>query len=290
MRCCRCHLQGSALDMLEDVNTGIAWVLRKVERYGGNPDHVWLVGQSAGGQLAMLALLSQAAQVGSRHSEQQVYADACSLWVCLIPGRAIARFYSVSCEHSSLRLQTHAISGVIWLPGCCAGCHRPGSAGWCAAVAPVLPERLCGRVWRVRPGGPGCAPAQARAVQEPAGHHHEHRRPGGMGEQCVGHGCSCGSCSACGRLLLGWEGLKPLLVIWRQVELHGGSFHLGWHACIWYCRQAEIKQCGYRLASCLAGYAEQRRVAGPCPSAPAYLHLRALFQCCCPCVWPAGGV
>jgi prenylcysteine alpha-carboxyl methylesterase len=53
--------------MLEDVNTGIAWVLRKVERYGGSPDSVWLVGQSAGGQLAMLALLSQAAQVGSRH-------------------------------------------------------------------------------------------------------------------------------------------------------------------------------------------------------------------------------
>lgn len=35
--------------MLEDVNTGIAWVLRKVERYGGDPDRVYLVGQSAGG-------------------------------------------------------------------------------------------------------------------------------------------------------------------------------------------------------------------------------------------------
>jgi prenylcysteine alpha-carboxyl methylesterase len=74
MSCCWCHLQGSALEMLEDVNTGIAWVLRKVERYGGNPDQVWLVGQSAGGQLAMLALLSQAAQVGSRHS-WQLYAN-----------------------------------------------------------------------------------------------------------------------------------------------------------------------------------------------------------------------
>lgn len=61
--CAPVYLQGSALDMLEDVNTGIAWVLRKVQRYGGNPDQVWLVGQSAGGQLAMLALLSQAAQV-----------------------------------------------------------------------------------------------------------------------------------------------------------------------------------------------------------------------------------
>lgn len=57
--------QGNALDMLEDVNTGIAWALRKLERYGGDPERVWLVGQSAGGQLAMLALLNQAAQAAT---------------------------------------------------------------------------------------------------------------------------------------------------------------------------------------------------------------------------------
>lgn len=51
--------------MLEDVNTGIAWALRKLERYGGDPEQVWLVGQSAGGQLAMLALLNQAAQAAT---------------------------------------------------------------------------------------------------------------------------------------------------------------------------------------------------------------------------------
>jgi len=55
--------QGSALDMLEDVNTGISWVLRKIDRFGGDLERVWLVGQSAGGQLAMLALLNQATQV-----------------------------------------------------------------------------------------------------------------------------------------------------------------------------------------------------------------------------------
>jgi alpha-beta hydrolase superfamily lysophospholipase len=51
--------------MVQDVNTGIAWVLRKVERHGGDADRVFLVGQSAGGQLAMLALLNQAAQAAS---------------------------------------------------------------------------------------------------------------------------------------------------------------------------------------------------------------------------------
>eukprot|EP00775_Hariotina_reticulata_P013750 gene13750-13869_t len=57
--------QGSALDMLEDVNTGISWVLRKIDRFGGDPERVWLVGQSAGGQLAMLALLNQATQAAT---------------------------------------------------------------------------------------------------------------------------------------------------------------------------------------------------------------------------------
>ncbi|KXZ54252.1 hypothetical protein GPECTOR_5g342 [Gonium pectorale] len=54
--------QGDALDMLEDVNTGIAWVLDNIARYGGDPRGVTLVGQSAGGHLAGLALLRQAEQ------------------------------------------------------------------------------------------------------------------------------------------------------------------------------------------------------------------------------------
>jgi acetyl esterase/lipase len=45
--------------MVEDVNTGIAWVARKIEHHGGDPEAVHLVGQSAGGQLALLALINQ---------------------------------------------------------------------------------------------------------------------------------------------------------------------------------------------------------------------------------------
>lgn len=57
--------QADALQMLEDVNTGIAWVTRKVQHHGGDPDAIHLVGQSAGGQLALLALINQAAQAAS---------------------------------------------------------------------------------------------------------------------------------------------------------------------------------------------------------------------------------
>ncbi|EFJ43261.1 hypothetical protein VOLCADRAFT_66123 [Volvox carteri f. nagariensis] len=62
--------QGDALDMLEDVNTGISWVLSRIHRFGGDPDSVTLVGQSAGGHLAGLALIKQVGkgETGGGHS------------------------------------------------------------------------------------------------------------------------------------------------------------------------------------------------------------------------------
>ena len=54
--------QGSCQDMLEDVNNGIAWVLRCIHRFGGDPKNVYLCGQSAGGHLTATAMLTQARQ------------------------------------------------------------------------------------------------------------------------------------------------------------------------------------------------------------------------------------
>lgn len=45
--------------MLEDVNTGISWILRRVQEYGGDPENVYLCGQSAGSHLAALSILTQ---------------------------------------------------------------------------------------------------------------------------------------------------------------------------------------------------------------------------------------
>ena len=47
--------------MLEDTNTGISWVLRHAGAFGGDGRQVYLVGQSAGGQLGALTLLAQVA-------------------------------------------------------------------------------------------------------------------------------------------------------------------------------------------------------------------------------------
>lgn len=57
--------QGKALDMLQDVNTGVKWVLGNAELYGGDAEQVFLIGQSAGGHLTSLAVLAQAMQASN---------------------------------------------------------------------------------------------------------------------------------------------------------------------------------------------------------------------------------
>lgn len=52
-------MQGTIVDMLEDVNTGVGWIMQKISNYGGDPERVYLVGQSCGGQLCSLATLIQ---------------------------------------------------------------------------------------------------------------------------------------------------------------------------------------------------------------------------------------
>ena len=52
-------MQGVIGDMMDDVNTGIAWVISRCAAYGGDPQRVFLVGQSCGAQLGTLALLTQ---------------------------------------------------------------------------------------------------------------------------------------------------------------------------------------------------------------------------------------
>ena len=51
--------QGTITDMVRDVNTGISWVLNNCHLYGGDPSAVYLVGQSAGVHLTLLALIAQ---------------------------------------------------------------------------------------------------------------------------------------------------------------------------------------------------------------------------------------
>lgn len=53
--------QGTVSDMVRDINTGVGWVFNEIACYGGDPERVFLVGQSAGAHLSAMALLLQAA-------------------------------------------------------------------------------------------------------------------------------------------------------------------------------------------------------------------------------------
>jgi prenylcysteine alpha-carboxyl methylesterase len=52
--------QGCISDMISDISTGIGYVMQNLESYGGDPNMVYLAGQSAGAHLASCALLLQA--------------------------------------------------------------------------------------------------------------------------------------------------------------------------------------------------------------------------------------
>ena len=52
-------MQGTMLDMMRDVNTGIRWILHHTHFHGGDPNQVYLVGQSCGAQLAAMAMITQ---------------------------------------------------------------------------------------------------------------------------------------------------------------------------------------------------------------------------------------
>ena len=64
-----CSPQGNALDMMQDVNTGIAWVLRHAPAFGGDGKSFHIVGQSVSwlgactGMAAVVALQAAAPQV-----------------------------------------------------------------------------------------------------------------------------------------------------------------------------------------------------------------------------------
>ncbi|MCO5581765.1 hypothetical protein L7F22_035653 [Adiantum nelumboides] len=52
--------QGTISDMVEDVSQGISFVCNNAASFGGNPDRVYLAGQSAGAHLAACVLIEQA--------------------------------------------------------------------------------------------------------------------------------------------------------------------------------------------------------------------------------------
>jgi acetyl esterase/lipase len=88
-------MQGTILDMIEDVSTALQWVTDNVHTYGGDPQRTVVVGQSAGGQLAALAVLFQvhyASAAPTLHSQSQllqwlsIYGTSDQVLSCAVAG------------------------------------------------------------------------------------------------------------------------------------------------------------------------------------------------------------
>eukprot|EP00931_Biecheleriopsis_adriatica_P066729 TRINITY_DN41017_c0_g1_i1.p1 TRINITY_DN41017_c0_g1~~TRINITY_DN41017_c0_g1_i1.p1 ORF type:complete len:499 (-),score=98.31 TRINITY_DN41017_c0_g1_i1:56-1525(-) len=62
--------RGCIPDMVEDVSRGVRWVFQNIERYGGDPSTVLLLGQSAGAHLAAMLLLGHCLLEAQGHDEQ----------------------------------------------------------------------------------------------------------------------------------------------------------------------------------------------------------------------------
>ncbi|XP_004304151.1 PREDICTED: probable isoprenylcysteine alpha-carbonyl methylesterase ICMEL2 isoform X2 [Fragaria vesca subsp. vesca] len=52
--------QGTISDMVEDASRGISYICNNIADYGGDPDRIYLMGQSAGAHISSCALLEQA--------------------------------------------------------------------------------------------------------------------------------------------------------------------------------------------------------------------------------------
>eukprot|EP01103_Thecamoeba_quadrilineata_P021291 TRINITY_DN9735_c0_g1_i1.p1 TRINITY_DN9735_c0_g1~~TRINITY_DN9735_c0_g1_i1.p1 ORF type:complete len:421 (+),score=38.97 TRINITY_DN9735_c0_g1_i1:107-1369(+) len=55
----RNYPQGDITDMVTDVNQAISWVFNHIEKFGGDVNNIYLVGQSAGAQLSTVVMLRQ---------------------------------------------------------------------------------------------------------------------------------------------------------------------------------------------------------------------------------------
>jgi prenylcysteine alpha-carboxyl methylesterase len=57
--------QGTISDMVSDASEGISFVCNNIASYGGDPNQVYLMGQSAGAHIAACALMKQAVKESS---------------------------------------------------------------------------------------------------------------------------------------------------------------------------------------------------------------------------------
>jgi arylformamidase len=59
--------------LADQVRRAIAWVYENAARIGGNPDRLYVGGQSSGGHLAAVAVTARLRPAGRHHQRRHVY-------------------------------------------------------------------------------------------------------------------------------------------------------------------------------------------------------------------------
>jgi prenylcysteine alpha-carboxyl methylesterase len=88
--------QAGVPEMVEDLDRALTWVFRHIGEYGGDPDNVALVGQSAGAHLSALLLVEQALNEAEDGEPQQP-------WLA----RRLRAFVGVSGPYDLVALEPH---------------------------------------------------------------------------------------------------------------------------------------------------------------------------------------
>lgn len=98
----RNYPQGKVVDMLDDVSNAVRWTKAHIEEFGGDPDNMFLMGQSAGAHLGVLSLLLKARSTMD-NSEQPGEAQDGSGWEI----KDIKGYIGVSGPYNPIEDQNH---------------------------------------------------------------------------------------------------------------------------------------------------------------------------------------
>uniref|UniRef100_A0A2P2MVC0 protein-S-isoprenylcysteine alpha-carbonyl methylesterase n=1 Tax=Rhizophora mucronata TaxID=61149 RepID=A0A2P2MVC0_RHIMU len=79
---CRNFPRGTISDMVADASRGISSIFNNIAEYGGDPNRIFLMGQSAGAHISSCALLEQAIKEAKKRRKHilECHSDRSLFW------------------------------------------------------------------------------------------------------------------------------------------------------------------------------------------------------------------
>ena len=102
-RCIACRSSASGASAGEDAAEAVAWTLRNIGRYGGNPQRVFVMGHSAGAHIALLLTLDRRYLAAAGVSADDKEDSVAVLWPSSVDERALAHGWQRVDAHFAAR-------------------------------------------------------------------------------------------------------------------------------------------------------------------------------------------